>query len=213
MFGMPWRGRGRRLEELVQVLRRAWTGDAFEFEGRPVRVTPRPRTDGGPTMLMGGNTLAAVRRAARCGLGFQAQSGNGALETAYREACAALGAAPGPCLVPPSDLVTCAFVAEDPDHAWREIGPHLLHDAQMYAAWLGGAAAAVKTVARTVDGLRAENGPYRIFTPEEAREYIAEKGFLLLQPLCGGLPPAIAWQSLHLLAERVLAPASTGHVS
>jgi alkanesulfonate monooxygenase SsuD/methylene tetrahydromethanopterin reductase-like flavin-dependent oxidoreductase (luciferase family) len=213
MFGVPWRGRGRRLEALVEVLRRAWTGEPFEFEGRLVHVTPRPGTDGGPMILMGGNTLAAIRRAARCGLGIQAQSGDASLETAYREACAALGTTPGPCIVPPSDLVTCAFVAEDPDRAWHEIGPHLLHDAQMYAAWLGDATAAVKSMARSVDDLRAENGPYRIFTPEQAGEYIAARGFLLLQPLCGGLPPAIAWQSLHLLAERVLTPASRGRTS
>jgi hypothetical protein len=30
-----------------------------------------------------------------------------------------------------------------------------------------------------------------------------------LQPLCGGLPPALAWESLRLVVEKVL-PAARG---
>jgi hypothetical protein len=52
--------------------------------------------------------------------------------------------------------------------------------------------------------LRAENGPYRIFTPDEAVAYARARGPLLLQPLCGGLPPALAWKHLELLEKRVL---------
>jgi alkanesulfonate monooxygenase SsuD/methylene tetrahydromethanopterin reductase-like flavin-dependent oxidoreductase (luciferase family) len=204
MFGVPMHGRGRRLEELVHVLRKAWTAEPFEFEGRAVQVTPKPYCAGGPPLLMGGNTRAAARRAARCGLGLQAQSGDTTLEPAYREACAAAGTEPRPCIVPPAGLVTCAFVAEDPERAWRDLGPYLLHDARMYAAWLGAATSVVKSGAHTVGELRKENRSYRIFTPEEAVDHIARTGFLLLQPLCGGVPPALAWQSLHLLAERVL---------
>jgi alkanesulfonate monooxygenase SsuD/methylene tetrahydromethanopterin reductase-like flavin-dependent oxidoreductase (luciferase family) len=204
MFGVSMKGRGRRMEELVRVLRRAWSGEPFAFEGRPVHVTPRPATPGGPPMLMGGSTPAAIRRAARCGLGIQPQKGDPALETLYREACALARTEPGPCIIPPTDLVTCAFVAEDPDCAWQELGPYLLHDARMYAAWLGDDPAAVKSEARTVADLRNEHGTYRIFTPEEAADHIARNGFLLLQPLCGGMPPELAWRSLHLLAEAVL---------
>jgi alkanesulfonate monooxygenase SsuD/methylene tetrahydromethanopterin reductase-like flavin-dependent oxidoreductase (luciferase family) len=204
MFGVPMHGRGRRLEELVHVLRRAWTGEPFEFDGRTVRVTPKPCSDGGPALLMGGNTRAAARRAARCGLGLQVQSGDATIEAAYREACATAGVEPCTCIVPPAGLVTCAFVAEDPERAWRDLGPYLLHDAQSYAAWLGAATSAVKSGAHTVDELRKENGSYRIFTPAEAVDHIARTGFLLLQPLCGGVPPELAWRSLHLLADRVL---------
>ena len=41
MFGRDFAARGRRLEACLEALRRAWTGEAFDFEGRPVRVTPR----------------------------------------------------------------------------------------------------------------------------------------------------------------------------
>ena len=98
----------------------------------------------------------------------------------------------------------CAFVARDPDQAWAEIGPHLLHDAQMYAKWLGDASAVTKSVAGSVEELRAENGTFRIFTPEQAVRHVQETGVLLMQPLCGGLPPKLAWPSLELVVDEVL---------
>ena len=74
----------------------------------------------------------------------------------------------------------------------------------MYAAWLGGAATATKSLASSVEELRAEQGSYRIFTPEDAVQHIRDRGLLLTQPLCGGLPPELAWKSLELLVEEVL---------
>ena len=204
MFGRSMRTRGRRMEECLTAMRHAWTGEPFEFEGRPVRVTPIPATPGGPPLLMGGGSAAAARRAGRFGIGFLAQSGDRSLERTYREACSAAGHPPGLCIVPPPDSVMSAFVAEDPDRAWSQLGPHLLHDARSYAAWMGEAASASKSVASSVEELRAEGGTYRIFTPDEAIAYVRERGILLLQPLCGGIPPALAWKSLELLAGRVL---------
>ena len=95
-------------------------------------------------------------------------------------------------------------MAEDPDRAWARWGPHLLHDARCYAAWLGGSVATSKSVAASVEALRAERGAYRIFTPEEAVAHVRATGPLLMQPLCGGLPPELAWESLELLAAKVL---------
>ena len=81
---------------------------------------------------------------------------------------------------------------------------HMLHDARMYASWLGDAAAASKSEALTVDALRAESGAYRVLTPAQAVEYVREFGMLALHPLCGGCPPEDAWTSLDLVADVVL---------
>ena len=94
--------------------------------------------------------------------------------------------------------------AEDVDRAWAQIGPYMLHDAQMYAAWMGESGSISKSVARDVESLRRENGAYRIFTPEEAAAHVKSHGILMLQPLCGGLPPELAWPSLELLTREVL---------
>jgi hypothetical protein len=96
------------------------------------------------------------------------------------------------------------FVSEDPERAWHEIGPYLLHDAQMYAAWMGESGAITKSVAKNVEDLRRENGSYRILTPEQAIALIRKNGMLMLQPLAGGIPPKLAWPSLELLVAKVL---------
>jgi len=205
MFGRSLRGRGRRMEESLETLRKAWTGEPFQFRGRRVCVTPRPQTPGGPPLLLGGNSPAAVRRAARLGLGMITQGGDPSLAELYREACAEAGREPGLFVNPPPGSVLSAFVAEDVEQAWAELGPYLLHDARCYARWLAaGSGSATLSRADSVAALRAEGGSYRIFTPEEAAEQIRRSGFLALQPLCGGLPPKLAWRSLELLAERVL---------
>jgi alkanesulfonate monooxygenase SsuD/methylene tetrahydromethanopterin reductase-like flavin-dependent oxidoreductase (luciferase family) len=209
MFGRDARTRGRRLEACLSAMRRAWSGEAFEFEGRPVRVTPRPLTPGGPALWMGGSSAAAARRAARLGMHLLTQGGDPALPELYARACREAGREPGLCIHPPPGTVTAAFVAEDPDEAWQSIGPCLLHDARSYAAWLGEDFAVSRSKARSVAELRAEQGAYRIFTPEEAIAHVRAHGVLVTHPLCGGLAPERAWRSLELIAERVL-PAVRG---
>jgi alkanesulfonate monooxygenase SsuD/methylene tetrahydromethanopterin reductase-like flavin-dependent oxidoreductase (luciferase family) len=204
MFGRDLRARGRRMDACLAALRSAFTGEAFEFEGRTVQVLPRPASPGGPLLLIGGSSAAAVKRAARFGLGMLTQGGDASLEQLYRDECARNGTQPGLFFDPPPGTVTSAFVAEDRDVAWRRLGPHLLHDARMYASWLEGSDSVSRSDAQTVDELRASNGPYRIFTPDEAIAHVRANGVLLTQPLCGGLPPELAWESLHLIAKRVL---------
>jgi alkanesulfonate monooxygenase SsuD/methylene tetrahydromethanopterin reductase-like flavin-dependent oxidoreductase (luciferase family) len=204
MFGRDFRTRGRRIEESLGVLRRAWSGEPFEYQGRPVCVTPRPATPGGPVLFMGGNSPAAVRRAARLGMGMLTQGGDASLEKLYRDTCAEYGTTPQLFLNPTGDAPMSSFVAEDPDRAWRELGPYLLHDAQMYAAWMGESTAITKSVASSVEALRRENGSYRILTPDEAAAQIRKNGILMMQPLAGGIPPKLAWPSLELLAAKVL---------
>jgi alkanesulfonate monooxygenase SsuD/methylene tetrahydromethanopterin reductase-like flavin-dependent oxidoreductase (luciferase family) len=204
MFGHAMSERGRRMEECLTVMQRAWSGEEFGYDGRTVHVTPPPVTPGGPMVMYGGGTPVAARRAARFGMSFFAQTWAPGLEEAYHEECARLGKQPGMCVIPAPGSATSIFVADDVDKAWDAIGPFMLHDARLYASWLGSAAAVSKSNALTVDGLRAENGAYRVLTPEQAVEYVREHGVLALHPLCGGCPPELAWDSLHLVAERVL---------
>jgi alkanesulfonate monooxygenase SsuD/methylene tetrahydromethanopterin reductase-like flavin-dependent oxidoreductase (luciferase family) len=205
MFGRDLRGRGRRLEESIRVMRRAWTGEEFEFENRSVRVTPLPHTEGGPLLMMGGGVAASAHRAARLGMGMIAMGSDPDLEEVYREACEAEGRAPGLCINPPPGMAMSAFVSRDPDAAWSKWGPYLLHDARAYAEWMGDEIdSATKSGAISVADLRASNGNYRILTPDEAIAEIRKHGVLIMQPLCGGLPIDYAWESLETFARDVL---------
>jgi probable F420-dependent oxidoreductase len=75
MFGVPVAERATRIDETVEILRRAFTGERFSFDGRAyrydrVRVTPPPARPGGPPILLGGYADAAVARAGRVGDGY-----------------------------------------------------------------------------------------------------------------------------------------------
>lgn len=211
MFGRDLRARGRRMDACLEAMKRAWTGEPFEFEGRRLQVPPPPLDPGGPALFMGGNSPPAIRRAARFGMGVIAEGGDPSVPDRYAAECEKAGTTPGLCIAPPAGTVSTAFVAEDPDRAWSELGPYLLHDARVYADWLGDShTTASKSTARDVDALRAENGPYRIFTPDEAVAYVKSHGVLLLQPLCGGLPPDLAWPSLELVAGKVMPALAAG---
>lgn len=205
MFGREMKGRGRRLEDCIRVMRRAWSGEEFEFEGRSVRVTPLPYTNGGPSMLMGGGVAASARRAARLGMGMIAMGTDPDLEEIYREACEAEGRSPGFCINPKPGLAMSAFVSRDPDEAWAKWGPYLLHDAKAYAELMGDEIdSATKSGATTVAALRAAKGNYQIFSPDEAVAEIEKNGVFMMQPLCGGLPIDYAWESLETLVRDVL---------
>ena len=204
-FGQAMKGRGKRMEESIRVMQRLWQGEELEYEGRPVKVTPPPHTPGGPMLMLGGGVAASARRAARLGLGMVAMGIDPNLEKIYQEACEELGVTPGLCINPVDAGPMSAFVARDPDEAWAKWGPHLLHDAQAYAEWMGDdIESATKSVAGSVEELRAEGGNYQILSVDQAIEEIRTRGAIMTQPLCGGMPIDYAWENLHTLVEDVL---------
>ena len=147
---------------------------------------------------------ASPRRAAagRLGLNLFAEGGNQALVDAYNEAAAAAGVQPGTAMVPDGSSGTSVFIAEDVDRAWLEMGPYLLHDATVYREWFGdNRASASRSDATSVDELRAEGGAYRILTLDEATAQMGAGIPLALHPLCGGMPPELAWPSVRLAGQ------------
>jgi alkanesulfonate monooxygenase SsuD/methylene tetrahydromethanopterin reductase-like flavin-dependent oxidoreductase (luciferase family) len=204
-MGVDFHRRGRIADAHLEVLLRAKTGEAFDRDGRRIQVTPPPFTPGGPRVHIGGGSPAAARRAGRHGLDFYAQGGGRELVELYRAACRANGHAPGVCLMPPPDLPTTVFVADDLDTAWHELGPHLLDDVRSYAApGSDVAATASLSGATSVDELRAEKASHRILTVDEAVAFIRAGNILQLHPLAGGLAPRVAWRYLRNVTERVM---------
>jgi hypothetical protein len=61
----------------------------------------------------------------------------------------------------------------------------------------------VASISRATDvaGLRAANGPYRVLTVDEAADFMRAGWALPLAPLCGGVPPDLAWPYLQRAAE------------
>jgi alkanesulfonate monooxygenase SsuD/methylene tetrahydromethanopterin reductase-like flavin-dependent oxidoreductase (luciferase family) len=67
MFGVDRSARGRLVEDRIVQLRRLWSGDSVEIDGRSVSITPLPYSPGGPLLAYGGGTLAAAQRAGQYG--------------------------------------------------------------------------------------------------------------------------------------------------
>lgn len=68
--GTPWKGRGKQLEELLDVLREFWTGDPVEHKGDRWRIPAskvglRPVQRPHPPVLLGGLSAAALDRVGR----------------------------------------------------------------------------------------------------------------------------------------------------
>ncbi len=204
LFGVPWAGRGRRIDDAIATVLQALTGEPFEYQGRTVAVTPPPLTRPHPYILYGGGSAAAARRAGRFGLGFSPQSSDPALADEYRAACAAAGHPEGLVAQPPEGPGV-HFCADDPDQFWDRYGEHLLHDARSYAEWHGDLVSVVRDDSTTVEGMR-DAGVYVVWHPDDLIERCRAGAVSLVttHPLCGGLPAEPSWASLQLLAERVL---------
>jgi len=143
MLGVPRAERVQRTTETTEILRRAWTGRRFSFQGRSfrydrVRVTPPAAQPGGPRIFLGGYAERAVRRAGRLGDGYITDDAGvedvrrclriaeGGARDAGRDP-GALGLA----------LLQNAFVSRDAD-AWDLARPGVLHQIGSYEAWAEG---------------------------------------------------------------------------
>ncbi len=201
-FGLSLSDRSRLADEKLELLRRLLGGEEVIHAGRRMKVTPQPRTPEGPMMSWGGASLAAARRAGRNGLGLLANGGVPGMQEAYESACRENGFEPGFMLIPEKDAATNCFVADDVDAAWDEIGKYLLHDAMAYSEWNpDNTVSANITTAKTVDELRHESTSHVILSIDEARKRLAAGEVFNINPLCGGIPPAIAWPYLKTFAE------------
>jgi probable F420-dependent oxidoreductase len=92
-LGVPFRERGRRTDEAIEIFRTAWTEEFPELETprhrlAGVKVSPMPLQKPRPPILVGGASDAALRRVARLGDGWHA---SGMAPSAFRAGALAVG--------------------------------------------------------------------------------------------------------------------------
>lgn len=202
---------GRKLEDrfdftcrIAQFLGQAFSGEAFEWEGRPGRISPLP--DKPVPVLLGGMAPKVARAAARIADGFLVPLFPADVWQPYRDECLKLGNAdPG---LYPQQGPTFLWVSEEPERDWEWIAPHVLYVLDSYSRWTS--AAYGKPIGPYAGGMTAgtvrQSAAYQVLTPAQTIELaqgLGDHSSLYLTPLFGGIEPARAWKMLRLFEREV----------
>ena len=132
-FGQNMKHRPSLIEEGIEILRRAWSGQSVDFRGKRYTVNNYPITphpERAPKIYVGGLAEPAVERAARIGDGF-IPSGTIGLDH-YLKAYAELGKDPADAVVIHGSW---AIIAPDPEEEARRVGPHAMYQTNIYRSW------------------------------------------------------------------------------
>jgi alkanesulfonate monooxygenase SsuD/methylene tetrahydromethanopterin reductase-like flavin-dependent oxidoreductase (luciferase family) len=196
-FGKSMHDRSRLMDEGLEIITRALSGERFTYKGRPVFVRPLP-SKGLSNIYVGGGVPATGRRAARFGLGCYPMADS--VIPVYEEECRKLGREPGPTQL----LSRGVHVFEDPEKGWAEIGENLLYYFRSYAEFSSSAESSSSPMhgMTTVEAIRT-SGLINIVTPDQALELARQRPVSLL-PLQGGIRPEIGWKTLELFVDKVL---------
>jgi len=196
------------VEEGIEIIRRAWSGEPVDFLGKRfrvqnLRITPAPVHT--PDLLLGGLMDRPIERAARIADGFLCTGGVGL--DVYAEALRALGKTPADGKV----VLGCwAIIADDPEAEAARIGDHVLYQINEYIKW--GAFGPPDQTPPFEDARTAiEQGLYELWDANQAvdelqrliRSYpmIRDVHFWAQFP---GEPVASGEQRLRYIAEKVL---------
>ena len=144
MFDVPLRERVRRTIETIDILRLAWTGKRFSYDGKAysfdqVRVMPPPTSDAGPPIWLAGSAEPAIRRAGRISDGYIRTRGGGIDRMAHDFQIAEEGARAAGRSVEALSLAQLqnVFVWED-GSAWDVVRDGVAHQLGVYGAWGAG---------------------------------------------------------------------------
>lgn len=132
-FGRELKQRPSLIEESIEIIRRAWTGEPINFQGKRfnvgnVRVLPKP--EHAPRIYLGGMAPPAIERAARIADGFLSTGGIG--HDVYVEALSKVGKRPEDGVVIAGSW---AIISDDPEREAERVGPHALYQGNQYIEW------------------------------------------------------------------------------
>ncbi len=199
---------GRTLET-IEILKRAWTGEPFSFEGkffrfRHAHILPRPVSKPHPELLWGGMNEVAIRRGAKLGLSFACNLGRREVEM-YRAALVEFGRDPANFNIVNNRVV---YVADSEAQAWKDIEQAALYQAALYGKWLSAAAGGGESPIRP-DGDRIRRNAV-LGTPAQVADRLKQiidatpMTELILATQLPRLAPAKAMRSLERFATEVL---------
>jgi len=212
-FGVPFKERGARTNQSLDIIRRALSGETVTFKSeffdfQNVRVAPEPIQKPHPPIWLGGFTPAALRRVARFGDGFTVPGAN---RDVYDRYVAELQKENRPT----DDIrfasgTWCLIVSDDPEKTFAEAADHIIYQANNYSAWLS--AAGLQPLSEHLgdrEQLR-KSGLLKVVDPDTAISMI--RNLIRNVPITHfyswtlppGLPPLWAQTHLELFASKVI---------
>ncbi len=119
-FGFPRSRRVSLTEECVDILRLAWSGESFSYDGKryqfdDVRVTPDPVQPGGPPLWMASTSPASADRAVRYNTHLLPQGVRSIVLDRWREKTRAAGRDPDNYRI---GIIRNVFVTDDQERDW-----------------------------------------------------------------------------------------------
>lgn len=208
-FGRQLSQRPSLMEEGVEILRRAWTGEPINFRGKRFdigNISVHPVPESAPRIFIGAIAPPAIERAARIGDGFLSSAAVG--QDDYVQALEKLECS--------DEGTICAgcwgIVSEDPEKERMRVGPHATYQMNSYidmGAFGGGDGSAAPQFEKAEDALT--QGFYEFWTPDEAVTKIIEhlKQYPQIEDLhfwaqFPGEPLDHGANRIKILAEKVL---------
>ena len=170
-FGRELKQRPSLIEEAIEIIRRAWAGEAVSFDGKRfkvgnVRITPPPEHK--PNLYLGGMAEPAINRAARIADGFLSTGGIG--HDVYLDCLAKNGRSPQDGVIIAGHW---AIISDDPEREAQVVGPHVLYQSNQYIEW--GAFGPPDTTPRFPDAQTAiANGLYELWDADTAVTCLTE---------------------------------------
>lgn len=209
-MGVPMKGRAKRLEESVQLIRALWSGERVSFEGTHYQIEDQrigclPFRQGGPPIWIGAGSIPAVQRAARLADAWYAPGNSpnprylGKAVATYDEALAEYGRTDEIVERPVGVELYCAPTSEQ---AWDEALPFVRTEYHTYGEY-----EELSWQKERFDEIVANT--LFIGSPEDLIARIrpfAELGFnhLIFRPFWLGMPAEQAKRSLGLFAQEVM---------
>ena len=206
-FGVARRERVSRTEEGIEVLRRAWSGERFDFHGAHWRfdgalVRPRPVQPGGPPLWLAAMSEAGARRAARLGLNLLPQGDRRLVLDPWRADLEAAGRRADDFRV---GIIRPWLVTRDRERDWPAIRAAERYKGRIYADWLRESGDAVTLAAAGASpDARPIPQTWIVGDAEECRaelaRFVAEFG--VTDVVTWGVPPGVAPEAMNASLER-----------
>ncbi len=198
--------RGQLMDEVIEVLLKAWSGEEFSYRGRTVNIRPLPLSRPHPFFFVGGMSKAAARRAAKFGLPFYPPMAMPELEKLYYKELEKHGNSGF--VYYPKEANSMLFIDDDPERAWRELAPYFLNETREYGSWKrDDVRRPSEDNITTLDGLRSHKR-FEIMTPQQCLDRLREneRYTVVCHPLVGGLPIEKGWHYLSNFVDKVWLP-------